>query len=195
MVSERIVKLCQIIVYPLVYLPFRIIYHKKLSLLVEFKKEEKYIFVANHPSRIDPFLMFYLFSFKELIKILPLRFMTAEKYMDTSLKSFFLGLMGCYKIDENVLVKSKELLERGNNLCIFIQGKITKDYSVKPKVGAIYIEKASKNSLIVPVKIHYIGKKGIRKTAKITFKNSLRHKKFPEDLQPLANNLLRIIKK
>ena len=189
-----IVKLCQIIVYPLVYIPFRILYKNELSLKIKFNRDEKYIFVPNHPARIDPLLMFYIIPFKDLIKILPIRFMTGEKYMRNKISFFFLGLMGCYKIDKEAVKNSERLLRDRNNLCIFLQGKIEDSRESSPKVGALRIERAVKDSYIVPVKIKYSGDK-FRKRAEITFKQKFRHKKFPKDLQPLTNKLLRDIKK
>jgi 1-acyl-sn-glycerol-3-phosphate acyltransferase len=188
-----IVKYCQILVYPIVYVPFRVLYKKRLLLKFNLSSDEKYIFTANHPSRIDPFLMFYLMPFKELIKILPLRFMTAKIYMNNLIKYLLMSMMGCYKIEDDVITKSKNLLENNNNLCIFIQGRMDAGFKSKPKVGAICIERDIKNSFIVPVNITY-SHRNLRKTATIIFKKKFRHVKFPKNLQPLANKLLENIR-
>jgi 1-acyl-sn-glycerol-3-phosphate acyltransferase len=97
--------------------------------------------------------------------------------------------MGCYKIDKDVLKTSEKFLKNKNSLCIFIEGKINNYEQIKPKVGALCIEREIKDSYIVPVKIKYSNHK-LRKDADITFKQKFRHHLFPSDLQPLADKLL-----
>jgi hypothetical protein len=120
--------------------------------------------------------------------------MTAEKYMKNKFSYFFLSLMGCYKIDKNVLETSKKLLNNENSLCIFIEGKVNNHNMAKPKVGALYIEREVGDSCLLPVRIRY-SNGGLRKTAEIIFKQNFRHEHFSSDLQPLANELLKRIRR
>jgi len=200
MYPNKTVKISQIVIYPLMHLFFKTFFKTKLEIELDLKKGEHYIFAPNHPWRMDPFLIFYLMPFRKLIKIMPLRFMTAKKYMVNPISRFFLSLLGCYEINENVLKESVDLLKNNSSLCIFIQGRIDKDYSEKSKVGAIYINKKFKNSQIVPVKINIDKNLNIfnilfrRINIDIKFMREFIPKQFTKDLQPLADKLLNKIK-
>lgn len=200
MYSNKTVKISQIVLYPFMHLFFKIFFKTDLKIDLELKEKERYIFTPNHPWRMDPFLIFYLMPFKRLVKIMPIRFMTAKKYMINPIGRFFLGLLGCYEINEEVLNNSINLLEKDNNLCIFIQGKISKNYNEKPKIGAIYIERKSINTYIAPIKISIDKPLNIinfllrNVEIKVKFMKEFRHKKFTKDLQPLADKLLNKIK-
>lgn len=185
--------------YPFMHLFFKTFFKTRLEIDSDLKKKEQYIFTPNHPGRMDPFLIFYLMPLKKLIKILPIRFMTAKKYMINPINRFFLSLLGCYEINKNILPESIRLSEN-NNLCIFIQGKIDKNYNEKAKVGAIYIQKKSKNSFIVPVKITLDKSLNIfnilfrRIRIKVKFMEKFKNKQFTKDLQSMADKLLKQIK-
>ena len=200
MYSNKTVKISQIVIYPLMHLFFKTFFKTKLEIKLDLKKGEHYIFAPNHPWRMDPFLIFYLMPFRKLIKIMPLRFMTAKKYMVNPISRFFLNLLGCYEINENVLKESVDLLKNKSNLCIFIQGRIDRDYKEKPKIGAIYIKKKFMSSHIVPVKIHLDKSLNIfnilfrRININIKFIKEFTPKQFTKDLQPLADKLLNKIK-
>ena len=184
-----IVKITQILMYPFWHFVSKYFYKSNVINKIRFKKNENYIFVPNHPNKLDPFIIFYSLPFWELKKILPMRFMTAKKYMDTPIKKLFMELMGCYEIQENVLKSSIKLLKK-NNLCVFIQGKIDKDFKPPVKVGAVYIHKKSEKSYLVPINISYAKNLNVE----IIFIDKIQYKDFERDLQPLANNLLEIIK-
>ena len=101
MFSNWIVKTVQIFMFPFWYAYTRYVLKLKLSKTLNFNSNEKYIFTPNHPSKFDPFLVFYSIPFRNLRKLLPIRFMTAREYMKTQVGSFFMQLMGCYKITDN----------------------------------------------------------------------------------------------
>ena len=124
--------------------------------------------------------------------------MTAEKYM----KGVFgpiLKLFGCYSHKDEPIKTSIDLINSGNNPCIFVQGKIVNGDNPKPKVGAVYIEREIKELFLVPIKMTKLRKFRFTDIFNkeprylIEFKRPFRHKKFPKDLQPLADDLLKKI--
>jgi len=196
--SNNTIKVAQVAIYPFMHFFFKMFFKANLDIKINLKKKNTYIFTPNHPWRMDPFLIFYLMQFKTLIKILPLRFMTAKKYMKNPINNLILSLLGCYPVDENVLSQSILLL-KDNNLCIFIQGRINHENKETPRVGAIYINKEFKRSKIVPVKIK-INKRVTfsnillrRIKINVSFKPQFIAEKFTKNLQPIANELLKTI--
>jgi len=177
----------QLISYFVIGLPLRIIFKIKLNTEYIINKNKCYIIVANHSKKIDPFLISYSIPLKDSIKLIPIRFITAEKYMKNVFLRPFLLLQGCIstkqKHGKSVLEKSILLLNKGETIFIFPSGKLEKENKkYKIKVGANYLEREVKNSLILPVKIAYNNFH-----VNIRFKKSFRHSFFPEDLQPLAD--------
>jgi 1-acyl-sn-glycerol-3-phosphate acyltransferase len=184
MLSNKIVKFTQILMYPFwsfIYRDF------KPSLNDSLEEVKIYIFTPNHPSRFDPFIIFYSLPFKDLIKILPLRFLVAPEYMEGFFKDYFMKLMGCYKISSNTLEESLKLLKLKNNLCLFIQGKIDKGFDTRPKVGAVYLKKKLNESILLPIKINLLKRR-------ITFMKREEINKFPKDLQKVADRIMERIK-
>ena len=94
------------------------------------------------------------------------------------------------------LILLKERINKNETIFLFPGGELEKEgKSIPPKIGAIYLEREVKNSLILPIKIEFFNKINIlnllkRKVkVKIKIKKEFRHKKFKKDLQPLANEL------
>lgn len=187
MFSRNLIILNQILMYPFWHFVTKYIKKLDFEIKTKFDSKEKYIFTPNHPNRLDPFLVFYSLPFKELKKILPIRFMTAKRYMSNPIDKLTMSLMGCYEIDEKAIKSSVYLLERENNLCIFIQGRVDAGFEHKPKVGAVCIQKEFGKSHLVPVRVH-------TKRKKIIFIDKIRPIKYSENLQYLADKLLEQIK-
>ena len=185
----NIVKIIQVITYPFANFYFRRVLKVKVDVNVCFNKNEKYIFAPNHQRYGDPFITFYSLPFKDVCPLLPLRFMTTPKYMEKFFIGGFLKLFGCYDSSKNPLSKSVEFLKKGGTICIFPQGKFEKNHKSKPKVGVIYVQREVKGSVIVPVNIEYSEGK-----VHIVFIKKIKNKKFPKDLQPLADKVLKTIK-
>ena len=187
MKDDFLIKINQILMYPFWSFIAKRVYRAEVNKKIKINKNDSCIFVSNHVGRFDPFLIFYSLPFKELIHILPIRFMTANIYMDTVAKRLPMRAMGCYQIDSDVLKKSKKLL-RSNNLCIFMQGKIDPYYKQKPKVGAVYIHRECRGSYIVPVQV------SLAPNFKVKFIDKIKNVKLGSDLQPFADSVLERIK-
>lgn len=185
---DRVVRFVQICTWPVFYILFRVFYKSKVDLRVAFDSNGKYIFAANHKRYEDPFIIFYSLPFRVVKQLLPLRFMTTQRYMDRFILGKFLVLFGCYGAKNDSLNKTVDFLNRGNNVCIFPQGKFDKKNKEQAKVGVAYIHREVKGSCVVPINIDYP-----REGARIIFIKKMIIKKFSKDLQPLANRILRVI--
>lgn len=164
-------------------------------------ENKKYIIVANHPSKLDPFIILAGLPLKTFMKLAPFAFLTTEDYLKKWNYKPFLLIWGCVSNKEKNKVKPlqrlKTQLKNKETVFIFPGGELEKRGNTNsPKVGAVYLEREVKDSFILPVKIKVSNKITLmnlikRKIkVKIKFKKVFRHKKFSEDLQPLANDLM-----
>ena len=96
---------------------------------VQFDADKKYLLVCNHQSRLDPAAALAAFPIKELVKILPIRFMTARGIYYSPLY-LFLALFGSFPTRKrskkyHAVDKAISLLRRGESVIIFPEGKRT----------------------------------------------------------------------
>ena len=187
--GDKVVKFVQVVTYPFVHFYFKKIFKTKVDVKVRFDTNEKCIFAPNHQRYIDPFIIFYSLGFRDIYPLLPLRFMTTPKYMKKFFIGGFLKLFGCYDSSDDSLKNSVEFLKKGNAVCIFPQGKFDEKRKSKAKVGVVYVQREVEGSVIIPVNIKYT-----EKGACIAFVKKIKNKKFPKDLQPLADEVLKAIK-
>jgi 1-acyl-sn-glycerol-3-phosphate acyltransferase len=162
----------------------------------KFEHGKKYIIAANHPSRADPFLVCYSFPFKTFVKLIPFRFITADEYLRIPIVGQILLLYGCIPTKKTnkgkVLDRATQLLNKGETIFIFPKGELYKENKIqKPKVGVIYMEREVKSSKIIPVQISM--PKGIFKKTTLHYKEAIGNHSHPEDLQPLADDLMKKI--
>jgi 1-acyl-sn-glycerol-3-phosphate acyltransferase len=91
------------------------------------------LIIANHQSKIDPFLISYHIGIKNLSKVLPIRYPVTPEYMQKPLTGFVIRLLGGYSIGENSmerlqkLLYTRQLLKSGYTVVIFPEGKIARD--------------------------------------------------------------------
>ncbi len=192
--------------YLLIAIPLRIIFRIKRKGELEIKRSGKYILAANHPSKIDPFLILASLPFRIYLKIIPIRFVTAQNYLNKWYNKFFLIPLGCISNRPKRNKKPLEILEKrlrsGETIFIFPGGELEKrGLKSEPKVGVVYLERNVKGSKIIPVKIYISDSFSLTNMIKrkikieVTFKEVFRHKEFKEDLQIMANDVIRRIEK
>lgn len=192
--------------YILIAIPLRIIFQIKRKGELEIKKAGKYIIAANHPSKLDPFLILAALPFKTYLKLIPTRFVTAQKYLNNWYDKFYLIPLGCISNKKKKNKKPLEILEErlrsGETIFIFPGGELQKGSLIsEPKVGVVYLERNVKGSKIIPVNIYISNSLSLINVIKrkvkieIMFKEVFRHKEFKKDLQIMANEVMRIIEK
>jgi len=192
--------------YLLIAMPLRIIFRIKRKGELEIEKPGKYIIAANHPSKLDPFLILASLPFRTYLKLIPTRFVTTQNYLTKWHHKFFLIPLGCISNKPKKNKKPLEILEKrlrsGETIFIFPRGELEKrGIKSEPKVGIVYLERNVKGSKIIPVKIYmscslnFMNIITRKIKVEVTFKDVFRHKEFKEDLQIMANDVIRRIEK
>ena len=163
------------------------------------------IIAANHPSRLDPFLICLILPPRLAFRLMPARFVTAEIYLRHWYEKTVMFPLGCVSTKQKgnrLLEMLEKLLKRGETIFFFPSGKReTPADSHKPKIGAIYLERNVPNAFILPINITIQGSLTLKnvffRKAQIfvTLLEPYRNRDFPVDMQPLADNLMERIRK
>lgn len=123
-------------------------------------KNKRVLIVANHVKRVDPFVILASLNFSNFRSLVPIRFFTANIYLQTFGQNFFYYFLGCfeaYSIKNKLsgLKGSLVLSDAGFNLMIFPQGRRSSQLSLTNlKIGPGYLT-IRRNFQIVPVYIEY----------------------------------------
>lgn len=167
-------------------------YYKKNSIKIE--KNKKYICIANHISKLDPFLICSSLDLKTVFKIIPFRYMVTKSYMDKYWK--IAKVLGCYPAHitnksweiNHSLELSREFVERWETVFIFPEWWIWKK---KFGVWAFWLNKKINNSELL---LFWIKKK---KRLKIDFlwKKDINKENNEADLFKIGKIVFKIIKK
>lgn len=146
------------------YKVFKITHINRCDLKFLIEKDSNYLIISNHVSHWDAFLIVAQFSFKEINHIIPLRTITANRFLYWNPAGPILRLLGCYpsrpkKGRLHGLKASIQYANDGSSLLFFpqggIQGKRGRD---KPHTGAAVI--ANQTGIkVLPV---YLAKNGRR---------------------------------
>jgi len=191
-----------LIIGPLLRFFFRI----KSKGSLDINSRERHIIASNHPSMPDPFIILAAMPFRDFVRILPIRFITTEKYMRPWYMGTFLSFLGCLstskKNGKKPLQDYVKRLKEGETMFIFPRGWLEKKGTVhSAKIGVAYMEREVQNSKIHLVKVYIDGKISFFNILKrrvqtvIQFKGSIRHPVFDSDLQSLANDVMKRIDK
>lgn len=122
---------------------------------VHFVDTKPYLFIANHQSRIDPFVTFALLSLRENFQIKPVRFMTARGIYFSPLRPM-LKLLGCYPTRRqgvDSIDLSAQYLAQGYGVMIFPEGRRTLRSESDPRPGIERLVAASP-AIAAPVLVH-----------------------------------------
>ncbi len=103
------------------------------------------LIIANHITRLDPFLL-ALLPFRAQKKMIPYRFPTVDSYYRKLWIQFFIRPLGAYKmtprawtLDEYFSETKKYIFEK-NNILLFPEGRlVTTPFEVEAKPGFIYL--------------------------------------------------------
>jgi 1-acyl-sn-glycerol-3-phosphate acyltransferase len=180
----------------------RLIFRIKRQEIPVLRKENNYIIASNHVSKLDPFLILASLPFTTFLKLIPIWFVTTNEYLIKWYYRLPLLALGCISTkqrkNEKVLDLLKNLLANGDTIFIFPMGGIKKR-AKRTKVGVVYLEREVKNSFIIPVNINISLNISLANiffrsvSVNVRFKQPYRHKIFSDDLQPLADEVMRRI--
>ncbi|MSU45300.1 MAG: 1-acyl-sn-glycerol-3-phosphate acyltransferase [Candidatus Zambryskibacteria bacterium] len=151
--------IAQFCFYYIFYLPFRIWFRPKIGGL-EYIPQRPFIIVANHTSKVDPFLL-CLLPFSEAKRLIPIYFLTTEHYYRRWYLRPILKLLGCYPVARRAwslhdfLSTTIEKVESGKIVMFFPEGKIVrKSEEKKPRPGIGYLVKQTQKP-ILPLHIEW----------------------------------------
>ncbi len=91
------------------------------------------LIIANHQSKIDPFLVSYHLRIRSWTIMLPIRYPVDPEFMKRPILGFCIRLLGGYSIGETSMERAKkllftrQLLDDGYSIVIFPEGKIVRD--------------------------------------------------------------------
>lgn len=166
-----------------IFFNFKITGIDEVTKILEKNKKHKkgIIFAANHISEWDSFMIRFALPF--ILPIMPFYYvsMTKEHYRRFGWRSFFYGgfffkLVGAYPAYTGIrdyqvsLINHIQLLEKGNAICIFPEGKMGPEHyrEGEAKGGVGFLSEYTKTN-IIPVQI-----KGLKN---ISWSNVFRFKK------------------
>ncbi len=138
---DVIIILAQIILYIVIVIPLRVRYRARRSLpgnIYTLKKGS--LILSNHQSMVDPFFITISLPFFVYLRILPLRFPTAEAIYSNPFYNpkFFplLKMFGCFSIGKNpqemtaCIFYMRDLLIKKHTLFLFPEGKIVSEKTI-----------------------------------------------------------------
>lgn len=105
----------------------------KVSRPTGFKISRGTLIIANHQSKIDPFLISYHIGIKNWSTMIPIRYPVTHEYMELPILSFFIKLLGGYNIGKTAMERLKklaftrDLLKKGYSVVLFPEGKISRE--------------------------------------------------------------------
>jgi 1-acyl-sn-glycerol-3-phosphate acyltransferase len=155
------------------------------------------LIIANHRSKLDPFIILSALGWKNFLKFYPWRFPLAKSLAEKWWIKWPSWYIGCYQIEgrgdlDKSLEETFKAIDKGYSIIFFPQGKmILKDEISRTKRGIGHIC-LKRDVHILPVKINHVGftkrtKRGKITRSSITFGNMIdseliRKNNKPEDL-------------
>ena len=190
----RWISFCQLTAHILLAVPLRLLF--KIKTVGHLEKKESYILCANHLQCLDPFFALASLPLKEFRMLIPIRFITSKRFFKGVLINKILCSLGCIPVTDDVLSISVRHLQNGENIFIFPEGRVGGGH---PKVGAVYLARESPSSYLIPLRIDLPPQNSIkiprlRTGITVTWHNPVQYREFPDNLQPLADDLMRRIR-
>lgn len=149
------------------------------------------IITANHQSSLDPFIVISFMPFGISAKLLPLCFMTANRYY-FGLARPFAYLLGCFPAKENKqnidygIDGSVKKIRQGYNLCIFPEGRRTQPGTAPAKTGVKVIMDNFEDYNLILIHLQWSKLSPLRRNLELTYK--LADKRF-SDAQSLLDEI------
>lgn len=156
-----IISIAQLLAYFAFYLPVRLLYQPQRLVAPSLRAlpHGRYIIAANHQCWMDPFLVLSLMPLRTFFKLLPIRFITADQYMNTWWKYYPMTILGCFPVTPErnarkaAIEYACDLIRDGQTLFIFPEGKrLEKGEHTNAKRGVSVIAQRAQ-AHILPIQI------------------------------------------
>lgn len=138
---DRVLFIVQVLIYFFCAIPLRIIYRSKIKYTASLDNLRKgSLFVSNHQSKVDPFLILACLPPRDYLRTIPVRFPLTEdffssKYLNPRLFPI-LTILGCFSAGSTTYTKMhtvfyiRKLLKQNKTIMIFPEGKISTEISI-----------------------------------------------------------------
>lgn len=206
--SAKVITATLCVTYVVVVWPTRFIFRINAVVPKELKslpKDGRYMIVANHKARIDPYLILATLPFKTIFTLAPIRFFTANQYLQRWWQRGLLGIFGSFRAysTEGKVSGTRgglHLSDKGQSLFIFPQGKrVRGSLHGELKIGVAFMAK-QRNFTIIPVYINDIRGQPGRKThicwgKPFTINQEMITKELPELTNHIFSPVIKLSKK
>lgn len=130
--------------------------HLDCLLCAKEHEQVSIVFVANHLSEIDPFVITAFLKARHKRKVFPITFLAKKELHDHWLKNWFMSLLGCVPVgmaSRNDIFVIKKFFDQGESVFLFPEGEMTRtgEYGTDKK-GVRAFCRFSK-VIVVPVRI------------------------------------------
>jgi 1-acyl-sn-glycerol-3-phosphate acyltransferase len=152
-----------IVTYLILFIPIKLIYNTNVSISPQLNTLEgnRLLVVANHRRALDPYILLTSLPFIVFIKLLPIRFPTANMYLQEWWQKAFLIPFGCFRAYSEAdklsgMKGALKLSDKGQTIFIFPEGKRkwkSDLVDIKPGVGYL-IQK--RDFIVIPACINYL---------------------------------------
>jgi 1-acyl-sn-glycerol-3-phosphate acyltransferase len=133
-VLPPVIAVWQVVLYIVFAWVLRLIYRAKITNQENLKRiNNGALIVANHQSKMDPFIILAHIPFFTYLNILPVRFPVLHLYMKKPVLGVFLKMWGSYDIGDSNREKmiglyyTRELVQKKKTVMLFPEGKLVKD--------------------------------------------------------------------
>ena len=146
--------IAQLIIYLMVYWPFRVIFDFKANAagITKLSIGRRYLIAANHRTWLDVFLILSSLPLGVFLTLIPIKIFTANVYMRTWWQRLVLFAIGGFPANFSHGLKFSD---QGFSLFIFPEGKRARpgqDLELKPGLGRLV---KSRDFTVLPVHINY----------------------------------------
>lgn len=189
-VWKWVISTAQVSIYPVLLMSRFILVRRNLIRADRVKiGRQSHVLYANHQSQLDPFLLCVSLNPRAVLKLVPFRFFVANDYFENPLIAGLLKILGGFPAHFHPsrpygLDHAKQLMDSGQTLVIFPQGKRTTKKIAKPGISVIAIRP---NVRLIPIKINWHGRLTCHIKVGQTFSNNT--PKMPDELMKAVHEL------
>jgi 1-acyl-sn-glycerol-3-phosphate acyltransferase len=155
------VSFLQLAVWPLLVFLLRVVFRGKVNNQIKLPggSGNKFIMAANHQSGLDPFMITAAFRLFDIARLLPFRYLTANKYLFSPKYSWLLRPLGGFPAYQDPrqlfgIERANVLLAKGHTVCIFPEGKRTLSKATNARSGIKHLAHDEK-TYIIPLHISW----------------------------------------
>lgn len=155
---DSLVSIVQLVVYIIVLGPIKFFFRPQIRHKVsESQLRRGIVFISNHQSRMDTFLIFTSLSPRSFARLVPMYGLIAEKYMNTWWKKIALSCFGGFPVRAGAKETARSLLfmldkiTQQRSILIFPEGRVMTNGEISrahPGIGYLALKQ---NIDIIPV--------------------------------------------